>query len=47
MNDGFSFRFEMTKNVEEMICCRSEECLSKSPRVNKLLDPDIVQVTGV
>jgi hypothetical protein len=37
-------RYETTQNREEMICCRSEECLSKSPRVAKLLDPDIVQV---
>jgi hypothetical protein len=34
----------MTPNPQEKICCRSEECLTTSPRVSKLLDPDIVQV---
>lgn len=27
-----------------MICCGTAECMAKSPRVSKLLDPDIVQV---
>ena len=37
-------RFELTKNEEEKICCRSEECLATSSRVKKLLDPDVLQV---
>jgi hypothetical protein len=38
------FRYETTQNREEMICCRTEGCLTTSPRVIKLLDHDVVQV---
>ena len=27
-----------------MVCCGSEQCLSLSSRILKLLDPDVVQV---